>query len=81
MKTQVKSEVWPRIKVETLSNGSRLVRRYRNGKCYACVWSADTTDKQIASQMMIRDANFFPYNEATGEFIWAGSNVSFHFKR
>lgn len=69
------------MKIQTLSNGSRLVLRYRKGRCYACVWASDTTDKQIASQMRMGDANFFPYNESTGEFIWAGSNVSFHFKR
>lgn len=70
------------MNIETLPSGARLVRRYRKGRCYAAVWSADTTDKQVESQMSQGDAAFFPYNETTGEFLWSqGNGRPSHFKR
>lgn len=66
--------------LETLANGTRLVKRYRNGRCFAAVWSADTTDNQIRHDMSMAEANFFPYNETTGEFCWELSNRPSHFR-
>lgn len=58
--------------IETLPNGARLIKRYRNGRCYASVWSPDFTDRQIMSAMAQGEAAFFPYNESTGEFMFNG---------
>ena len=56
-----------------LSNGSKVVKRYHAGKCYACVWSSDTEERQMQRDMAMGDAAFFPYNETTGEFVWGVS--------
>lgn len=62
-------------KVETLPDGTRIVKRYRQGRCYAAVWSADTTDRQVAGQMAQGEAAFFPFNEASGQFVWDSASV------
>lgn len=67
---------------QTHSNdGYRIVKRYRKGRCYACVWSFHTEDKQIQHDMQIGDAAFFPYNESTGEFMFHLANKPIHFRR
>ena len=58
------------LKYTTLNGGAKLVKRYRKGRCYAVVWSEDTTEKQMRSQMAQGDAHFYPFNETTNEFIW-----------
>lgn len=62
------------MKIETLPGGARLVKRYRKGYCYAAVWSADRTDKQIARDIATGEAAFFPFNESTGQFDWSRGN-------
>lgn len=64
-----------------LSNGSRIVKRYRKGHCFAAVWSADTTGRQIISAMAQGEASFFPYNESTGQFLWHLSTKPSHFRK
>ena len=65
----------------TLSNGSRLVKRYRKGYCFAVAFSADTTDKQIQSAMATGEACFYPYNESSGEFQWDKANRPLRFRK
>lgn len=67
-----------KTKIETLSTGHRLVKRYRKGRCFACVWSPDSTDEQIARELPFAD--FLPYNEATGEFVRTDLHRPSHFK-
>lgn len=69
------------MKIETLPNGIRLVRRYRHARCYAAVWSADTTDQQIALQMSQGDAKFYPYDESSGRFLWGQTTRASYFRR
>ncbi len=66
---------------EVLSNGSKLVKRYRAGRCFAAVWSADTTGRQILAAMAQGGASFFPYNEATGAFLWHLTTKPSHFRK
>lgn len=69
------------MKIETLSNGTRIVKRYRKGNCYACAWSADSSDKKIKHGMLMGDAAFFPYNEANGEFLFHLVNRPISFRK
>lgn len=55
--------------IQTLSNGCRIVKRYRAGRCYASVWADGTTDSQIEKAIATGQAAFLPYNEATGETL------------
>ncbi len=69
------------MKITTTSTGAKIVKRYRGGRCYAAVFSSDTTDRQIRSQMMQGLATFYPYNESSAEFVWDNVRSGIHFKR
>lgn len=48
--------------------GVKVVKRYSKGRCYACAFTPETSDKKIAETMAAGDAKFYPYNETTGRF-------------
>lgn len=66
---------------ELFTANTKIVKRYRNNRCYACVWAEGTDDKKILHDMATGDANFFPFNEATGEFMYHLTNRPLRFKK
>jgi hypothetical protein len=69
------NKVQPTVK---LSNGSKIVKRYRQGRCYACIWSSDSTEESIRQDIATGAARFYPYNEATGESATVVPCASIH---